>query len=120
MVALLTLALIPLADRDAPLRLYPLLGGAMLLFQFTIGLVNDLVDLEEDRRTKPWKPLARGAITASQVDAASLRGIVRANQALKASLDAARVPVFAVLAVSVDDAGEVTVYVRAAADPNSG
>lgn len=66
-VALLTLALIPLADRDAPLRLYPLLGGAMLLFQFTIGLVNDLVDLEEDRRTKPWKPLARGAITVGHV-----------------------------------------------------
>ncbi|PKN80235.1 MAG: hypothetical protein CVU47_09405 [Chloroflexi bacterium HGW-Chloroflexi-9] len=66
-VALLTVALIPLADRDAPLRLYPLLGGAMLLFQFTIGLVNDLVDLEEDRRTKPWKPLARGAITVRHV-----------------------------------------------------
>ena len=66
-VALLTVALIPLADRDAPLRLYLLLGGAMLLFQFTIGLVNDLVDVEEDRRTKPWKPLARGAITVRQV-----------------------------------------------------
>lgn len=67
LVALLTVALVPLADRDAPLRLYLLLGGAMLLFQFTIGLVNDLVDAEEDRREKPWKPLARGAISARQV-----------------------------------------------------
>ena len=67
LVALLTVALVPLADRDAPLRLYPLLGGAMLLFQFTIGLVNDLVDVEADRREKPWKPLARGAISARQV-----------------------------------------------------
>lgn len=66
-VALLTVALIPLADRDAPLRLYLLLGSAMLLFQFTIGLVNDLVDVEEDRQTKPWKPLARGSISVRHV-----------------------------------------------------
>lgn len=67
LVALLTVALVPLADRDAPLRLYLLLGGAMLLFQFTIGLVNDLVDVEADRRDKPWKPLVRGAINTGQV-----------------------------------------------------
>lgn len=34
----------------------------MLCYQFAIGLVNDLADLDEDRRAKPWKPLARGTI----------------------------------------------------------
>lgn len=34
----------------------------MLLLQFSIGTVNDLADLELDRRSKPWKPLPAGLV----------------------------------------------------------
>src|SRR3970040_504096 len=44
LVAGLTVALVPLANADAGLGLYLSLGIGMLLFQFAIGLVNDLVD----------------------------------------------------------------------------
>ncbi|MEX2373190.1 MAG: UbiA family prenyltransferase [Dehalococcoidia bacterium] len=63
LVALVTLALVPLADADAPLRLYAVLGGGMLLFQAAIGTTNDIVDVQEDRTRKPWKPLARGDLS---------------------------------------------------------
>ncbi|HEY4668470.1 MAG TPA: UbiA family prenyltransferase [Tepidiformaceae bacterium] len=63
LVAGLTVALVPLANADAGLGLYLSLGIGMLLFQFAIGLVNDLVDSADDRLTKPWKPVASGAIS---------------------------------------------------------
>jgi hypothetical protein len=59
-----------------------------------------------------FAPEVSAAITASQGDATSLREIVRANTVLKMSLDAANIPVFAILAVTVTDSGGVIVYVR--------
>lgn len=61
-VTTLTLALVPLADRDASWTMYAQLGIGMLLFQFCIGLVNDIVDLEDDAVAKPWKALPRGIV----------------------------------------------------------
>ena len=63
LVATLTVGMVPLADSAAPLGRYVTLGLGMLFYQFTIGLVNDLVDVSEDRSAKPWKPLVRGAIS---------------------------------------------------------
>ena len=63
LVALVAVALVPLTDSEAPLDRYLTLGLGMLLFQFTIGLVNDIVDLASDGVAKPWKPLVRGAIS---------------------------------------------------------
>lgn len=65
LVTLLVLAIVRLANRDAPLSAYLTLGGGMLLFQFTIGLVNDIVDVEDDRTAKPWKPLVRYELSAT-------------------------------------------------------
>src|SRR5690606_8208932 len=45
---------------DARAGRYAVLGLGMLLFQFAIGLTNDIVDIEDDRVAKPWKPLVRG------------------------------------------------------------
>lgn len=63
LVAGLTTALLPLADGDAGIGLYLALGSGMLLFQFAIGIVNDVVDAPDDRLTKPWKPVANGSIS---------------------------------------------------------
>lgn len=63
LVAALTVALAAFADAGAPRSLIIRLGAGMLLFQFAIGVTNDIVDLENDRRAKPWKPIARGAIS---------------------------------------------------------
>ncbi|MGK2965244.1 MAG: UbiA family prenyltransferase, partial [Tepidiformaceae bacterium] len=40
-----------------------MLGVGMLLYQFAIGTLNDVVDAEDDRRAKPSKPIASGAIS---------------------------------------------------------
>lgn len=63
LVAALTAAIVLLADRDAPLERYAILGFGMLMFQFAIGITNDVVDAEDDRSAKPWKPLARGDLS---------------------------------------------------------
>jgi len=63
LVTLLTMAIVPLADRQSPTSTYLTLGLGMLLFQFTIGLVNDIVDIEDDRAAKPRKPLVRYGIS---------------------------------------------------------
>jgi 4-hydroxybenzoate polyprenyltransferase len=62
LVAALTVALALFADPHAGRLVYVQLGLGMLLFQFAIGLTNDIVDIDSDRQEKPWKPLARGAI----------------------------------------------------------
>ena len=36
----------------------------MLCIQFSIGALNDAVDAPIDRRQKPWKPVARGLVSA--------------------------------------------------------
>lgn len=63
LVSALTVALAVFADRHANAGIYVQLGLGMLFFQFAIGLTNDVVDLESDAATKPWKPIARGAIS---------------------------------------------------------
>jgi 4-hydroxybenzoate polyprenyltransferase len=40
------------------------LAVGMLGIQFSIGAVNDLVDVERDAAVKPWKPLPSGAVSA--------------------------------------------------------
>ncbi len=40
-----------------------LLGLAMFCLQASIGALNDLVDLERDRQSKPGKPLPRGMLS---------------------------------------------------------
>ncbi|HEX6030515.1 MAG TPA: UbiA family prenyltransferase [Tepidiformaceae bacterium] len=63
LVAALTVAIVPFADPDAPVSLYVALGLGMLLYQFAIGVANDITDAPDDAQNKPWKPIARGAIT---------------------------------------------------------
>lgn len=62
LVTAVTVALVPLADRHADAAIYFQLGLGMLLFQFSIGIANDIVDMRDDAVAKPWKALARGVI----------------------------------------------------------
>lgn len=61
-VAGVTVAFVFLADASPGVRLPPTLGLGMLCIQFAIGILNDLVDVEDDRANKPWKALARGLV----------------------------------------------------------
>jgi 4-hydroxybenzoate polyprenyltransferase len=63
LVAAVTVAIVPFADSQAGVALYLVLGVGMLSYQFAIGVANDLVDAETDAETKPWKPIARGALS---------------------------------------------------------
>ncbi len=65
LVATVTALLLSRANHDAPLWLYAVLGMGMLLFQCAIGVTNDIVDADDDRLAKPWKPLARGDVSMS-------------------------------------------------------
>ncbi|MBI2765124.1 MAG: UbiA family prenyltransferase [Chloroflexi bacterium] len=82
----MTAAIIPLADRDTGPRLYPQLAGGMLLFQFAIGVTNDIADTDLDRVGKPWKPLPRGLLSrrAAVLLAAAFSG---AGLAVTSTLD---------------------------------
>jgi len=62
LVAGVTVLVAVLADRHAGPSLLLRLGVGMLLFQFSIGITNDVVDMEDDAISKPWKPLAWGAV----------------------------------------------------------
>ena len=62
LVAGVTVVIAVLADRHAGVGFFARIGGGMLLFQFAIGIANDVVDLEDDARAKPWKPLPRRAV----------------------------------------------------------
>lgn len=88
LVTALTLAIVPLADRDASLALYLQLGLGMLCFQFAIGVANDVADAELDAVTKPWKPIAAGRIS---LQTAKLLTVLFAGAGLAATigLDAA-------------------------------
>src|SRR3954470_11937040 len=63
LVAGVATALVRIADRVAPASRYAAIGVGMLLYQCSIGIVNDLADLPSDRQHKPWKPLARGLLS---------------------------------------------------------
>lgn len=58
----LTVALVPLAGGSPGAGRYLALGGAMLCFQFAIGLVNDVADAPSDAVNKPWKPIPAGIV----------------------------------------------------------
>lgn len=63
LVAAVTAALVLLAggrdDWGAALQL----GVAMLLYQFAIGITNDVADEADDAANKPWKPIPRGLVS---------------------------------------------------------
>lgn len=63
LVAGLTAALVPFADRYADAPLYVVLGLGMLLFQFAIGAANDAADASADLAAKPWKPIPAGIVS---------------------------------------------------------
>jgi 4-hydroxybenzoate polyprenyltransferase len=62
-VAAITGALAVAVDDERSLATGLVLAVAMLGIQFTIGLVNDVVDAADDAATKPWKPIPRGCLT---------------------------------------------------------
>lgn len=63
LVAGLTAALVRVADSGASAWLYLELGLGMLLFQFAIGIANDVMDAEHDAKAKAWKAIPRGIIS---------------------------------------------------------
>ena len=63
LLASLTVALALLSDANASRLLVAQLGIGMLLFQFAIGITNDVADAVDDSATKPWKPIPRGAVS---------------------------------------------------------
>ena len=60
-VAGVTVALALLADRHAEAGPYVVIGAAMLLVQFSVGITNDVVDTATDTSNKPWKAIPSGA-----------------------------------------------------------
>jgi len=52
------------------------LGAAMLLLQASIGALNDLLDLDDDRPVKPSKPLVAGVVGRGQARAIVAVGLV--------------------------------------------
>ena len=72
LVALLTVVLaLRAGGREQP-GVTALLGACMLLYQFSIGIANDLVDVDDDRTDKPWKPLAAATISRRRAFSAFL------------------------------------------------
>lgn len=69
---------------DAPGTVGVLALG-MLLYQFVIGVTNDLADAAEDLAAKPWKPLPSGAVSRPAA-LAILAGCLGAALALTATL----------------------------------
>jgi 4-hydroxybenzoate polyprenyltransferase len=63
LVAATAVALAAIADADAPPSRYLAVGLPMLLFQFTIGAANDVIDFESDRHARPGKPLVAGLLS---------------------------------------------------------
>lgn len=70
--AALVVALATVAGAQASLAL--VLGLAMLGFQTSIGALNDLVDVDRDRLTRPDKPIPAGLATTPQAWAVTLVG----------------------------------------------
>jgi 4-hydroxybenzoate polyprenyltransferase len=54
---------IALAGQSMPDRVARL-ALSVLCSQFAIGCANDVVDVQLDRATKPWKPIARGIVSS--------------------------------------------------------
>ena len=58
----------------------------MLLYQFALGVANDVVDVEHDLATKPWKPVARGAISRRRATLLAA-GLAGAGMLITSGLD---------------------------------
>ena len=58
----------------------------MLLYQFALGVANDVVDVEHDLATKPWKPVAQGAISRRGATLLAA-GLARAGMLITSGLD---------------------------------
>lgn len=76
LVTAVTVAISLLAIQDPETSTVVLLGVGMLCFQFAIGLANDVVDAQEDAKTKPWKAIPRGIVSrrAAMFGVAGLAG----------------------------------------------
>jgi 4-hydroxybenzoate polyprenyltransferase len=72
--ALVTAGIALLAE--APASTAAVLGLAMFCLQASIGAVNDLADLEADRRGKPAKPLAAGLVSVGTARLLAAAGLV--------------------------------------------
>jgi len=66
LVTATTVAMAFAADRSPETGVVLQLGLGMLLYQFTIGAANDIMDVAEDAATKAWKPLVRGDLTTER------------------------------------------------------
>lgn len=62
-VTAVTVAFAFFADTSPPLETVVALGVAMLCYQFSIGIANDIVDAADDAKAKPWKAIPRGVVT---------------------------------------------------------
>lgn len=73
-----TLAMTFVVGGDATVGRRLAILAAMLGAQVALGVVNELVDVELDRATKPSKPLASGAVSVGGARAMLLGGVVLA------------------------------------------
>jgi len=62
-VAAVTVGFTVLVDPFPGIQTAAYLGIGMLCYQLAIGIVNDVVDADADRQTKPWKAVARGVVS---------------------------------------------------------
>ncbi len=62
LVSAVTVAIAVFAIDDPETATVVVLGTGMLCFQFAIGIANDVVDAQEDAKTKPWKAIPRGVV----------------------------------------------------------
>jgi 4-hydroxybenzoate polyprenyltransferase len=63
LVSGMTVAMAFLAERSPDAAVVAALGVGMLCYQFAIGVANDVVDVEDDARWKPWKAIPRGVVS---------------------------------------------------------
>ncbi len=62
-VTAVTVAFAFFADSSPAAETVVALGVAMLCYQFSIGIANDIVDAADDKKAKPWKAIPRGVVT---------------------------------------------------------
>lgn len=78
--------MVRMAAANAGLGLYLQLGLGMLLYQFSIGIANDVVDSPDDAVAKPWKALPRGTVSR-RVAVFAAAGCAGGGLAVTAGLD---------------------------------
>ena len=88
LVAGLTVVLAFFADSSPDVPAVVALGAGMLCYQFAIGAANDLVDMADDAKWKPWKAIPRGLVS-KRVATLLVAGFSGAGVAITAGLPAA-------------------------------